>query len=167
MRDVRYLYYSELKIYAHQVAKRANDRLRRIEKAGLSEYSGAYIKRQGKRFSGFDKMTMPELRAAVFEMEKFMESKTSTISGMKSAKQTFEKRFDRVFTWDEYRLFWDMYENFKEDYYIISYVLGSDRVQQELSRVGQNGVTFEDVINKLYRMNDYLLQNGTLEGFND
>lgn len=165
MRDVRYLYYSELKIYAQQLAKRANDRLRRIEKAGLSEYSGAYIKRKGKRFSGFSKMTMPELRAAVFEMEKFMESKTSTISGMRSSKQIFEKRFDRAFTWNEYRLFWDMYENFKEDYYLISYNLGSTRVQQEMSEVGKNNITYEDVVKKLRAMNEYLLQNGTLDGF--
>lgn len=165
MRDVRYLYYSELKTYAQQLARRANDRLRRIEKAGLSEYSGAYIKRHGKRFSGFQKMTMPELRAAVFEMEKFMESKTSTISGMRAAKRTFEKRFDRVFTWDEYRLFWNMYENFKDDYYLISYNLGSTRVQQEMSEVGKNNVSYEDAVNKLHAMNEYLLKNGTLEGF--
>lgn len=165
MRDVRYLYYSELKIYAQQLAKRANDRLRRIEKAGLSEYSGAYIKRQGKRFSGFSKMTMPELRATVFEMEKFMESKTSTVSGMKSAKRTFEKRFDRVFTWDEYRLFWDMYENFKDDYYLVYYYLESNRVQKEMSKVGQNGITYEDVVKKLTAMNEYFLQKGTLDGF--
>lgn len=110
-----------------KLAKRANQRLRQIEKSGLSESSAAYraVERRvyDKQFGyqtsrqgniGFSRKLKNMARGALVKLKKeltaFLQTSTSTVTGYKSAQEraysTYVKKYGSTMSKSEYKRFW-------------------------------------------------------------
>lgn len=118
---------AELVEEVERLAKRANQRLRQIEKSGLAESSAAYraverrvydnqagyqTSRQGnigfsRKFKGMARGALVKLKK---ELSSFLGTTTSTVSGYKRAQErsyeTYKKRYGSTMSKAEYKRFW-------------------------------------------------------------
>lgn len=120
---------SELQEMLRVRTKRSNQRLCQLETSGKANQSNAYRyveKTQGKaRFSGKTKgMSKNQLASKVHELNEFLESKTSTVKGVKHAYQnsydTVVERYGKgVLSADDFRRIYESsnWESFKKNYY--------------------------------------------------
>lgn len=73
-----------------KLASASNKRIKRLEESGVYSPSVEYVKRHGGKFSVAGK-TKNQLLTEFLRLQEFMESKTSTISGVKKWKKTVKK----------------------------------------------------------------------------
>lgn len=126
--------YNELLQYNRIVSKRANTRLKALEKAGLDYY--AYDRAVGftqseygrTRFTTSKKLLSPDvLYQQILEVDRFLSSKSSTISGQRIIRDTRLKKFvDKGLQIDNERDFFNFLasDTFKE----LAQYLDSDQV---------------------------------------
>ena len=120
---------ADLKEEVERRAKRANQRLREIEKQGLEESSLAYRaieryvydKKAGYKttreghiaFSrSYKEMTREQLQQLYYETGRFLEATTSTVSGYKSALERSYAGYSKTksyakLSFEEYKRFWE------------------------------------------------------------
>lgn len=133
MTDFRYMYKTQLLDFVKKRADTANKRMYRLEKEGFQNYSFPYQKRGGQRFKApTSTASMEEIRMFAFEVEKFIEAKTTSVGGIrKSIKQTNE-RLGVDMSADEAKAFWEMYDMILNSNYGLLNELTSTRIQQEI-----------------------------------
>ena len=120
---------ADLKEEVERRAKRANQRLREIEKQGLEESSLAYRaieryvydKKAGYKTTGegniafsrsYKEMTREQLQQLYYETGRFLEATTSTVSGYKSALERSYAGYSKTksyakLSFEEYKRFWE------------------------------------------------------------
>ena len=129
------------------LASAANKRLKRIEQAGLEDYSSAYryIQRTGGKFSvkgkSKDELILEYKRAKGFLSPA---RKTSTLSGIKTSKeenkQKVEERLGVTFkNEDESKDFWKAYNKYADNHRAKVYNTGSDTIQKLIAQRVERG----------------------------
>lgn len=149
-----------------KLAKRANQRFVRLERStspvtGEAYHAGAYDIAQdylrttkgGTRFSesiNYAKDDVYRLKRDILELDTFLHSKTSTVSGNKQ----IEKKRIETFTSDEYGLdaqtvssksFYDFLQSEAYDY-VIKNSLTSEQIIDIYDTYRRNGATHEDIM---------------------
>ena len=151
---------ADLQDEVEKLAKRANQRLRQIEKSGLAESSAAYRaverrvydKKEGYQTSregniGFSRKFKEMTRSALSKLKKeltsFLETTTSTVRGYKGAQErayeTYKKRYGSTMTKKEYPRFWGS-ESVKS--------FGYKSVLRVMKSTGKNFSEIEKTMNK-------------------
>ena len=166
---------SELAKITSSLASAANKRLKRIEKAGLSENSPAYryVERSGGKFSVAGKSTN-ELILEFKRAKQFLsdETKTSTLKGtrdyVKQQEQIVHERLGEFKSKQEARNFWNAYNKYQNTHKADVYNLGSDEVQRAIkqrldSGKSLNASAITRQMNKLIEQ-QALLENELNEG---
>lgn len=152
---------SEIAKVVSKLASAANKRLKRIEQAGLKEYSSAYryIQSSGGKFSVKGK-SKEELILEYKRVKGYLspERRTSTVAGTRKAKEENEKkvaeRLGVVFkNKKESKDFWQAYNKYADSHRINVYNQGSDTIQRLIAqRVDQgkslNATSVTKMINK-------------------
>lgn len=158
----------QLAEYRRKLAKRANQRIVRIEQAGYNpaanatgNYAYKYLKRTGRnRFSErktpLDAKTLQgqynREYAEIANLERFLQSKTSTVGGIRevqySVKQTFQSRYGIDINNKAVN---DVLVN---HFKFLSHSVGSDVAVAILKAVGQSNATKDEVLNKLGKLSE-------------
>lgn len=94
----------ELNTLRRKLAKRANQRLRDIERAGMtdayvySEIMRAYLlpSERTRFFEGTRKLDIFTLRSELQELKWFLSAKTSTVGGIRKFERDTSKRFEKL-----------------------------------------------------------------------
>lgn len=137
----------ELAKAVSMLASVGNKRLKRIEQAGLEEYSSAYryIQRTGGKFSVKAK-SKEELILEYKRAKGFLSPvrKTSTVSGIKASKeeneQKVEERLGVIFkNEDEAKEFWKAYNKYADNHRANVYNKGSDVIQRLIAQRVERG----------------------------
>ena len=113
-----------------QLSSAANKRLARLEQAGVAELSPAYgnvLERGTSRFSIAGKNTN-QLRHEFANIRKFLQSKTSTVTGVKAWKRKVEKKLGTTFTFAEFA-------NFNEAMRELRKVVGRDVIAADSTNI--------------------------------
>ena len=145
-RKLKNLSRSELAKITSSLASAANKRLKRIEKAGLSESSPAYryIEKSGGKFSVADKNT-EELILEFKRAKRFLsdETKTSTLKGTKEyiekQAEIVQERLGEFESKEQANKFWKAYHKYSEAHKADAYNLGSDTVQHTIKQRVDSG----------------------------
>ena len=110
-----------LKILKAQIQKerqRANARIRYLEKTGKAQQSYIYREIEGKKFEGVRGKTPEQLKALQKQITGFLQTKTSTIGGMKEVEKAKEKYLkEKDFTFKskaEEKRFWDLFNKYSD-----------------------------------------------------
>lgn len=129
------------------LASAGNKRLKRIEQAGLEDYSSAYryIQRTGGKFSVRGK-SKEELILEYKRAKGFLSParKTSTVSGIKASKEEnelkVEERLGVTFkNEDEAKEFWKAYNKYADNHRANVYNKGSDVIQKLIAQRVERG----------------------------
>ncbi len=157
--------YEELKFAVGVLSKTANQRLRQIEKAGLTRASNAYRYIEGRAYdeepymdktkngemkfrTNYRDTTLNSLREQMGELQEFLfKSKTSTVSGVKNkylkgyetAKQNNPDLFGNM-TFDEFGDLWNTF-NMKQ----IIKMYGSDIAVKFINEAESQGLSQDDI----------------------
>ena len=123
------------------LASAGNKRLKRLEKAGLSEQSPAYryIEKSGGKFSVKGK-TKEELLLELKRAKKFLseETTTSTLRGtrefIKEQEKIVNERLGDFKSKNDEKEFWNAYKKYSEAHKADTYNLGSDKVQRTIKQ---------------------------------
>ena len=118
---------ADLRDEVEKLAKRANQRLRQLEKSGLSESSAVYRAVERRVYDGqagyqtschgnigfsrkFSKMTRGQMVKLKKELARFLQTRTSTVTGYKSTQEraysTYVKKYGSTMSKTEYNRFW-------------------------------------------------------------
>lgn len=144
-KDISALSTSELRELSQRLNSAANKRLRRIEQAGVQEFSPAYLGTRAYRgdFStkGLTKRT--ELKNEIQRATDFLSAKTSTVKGAKAYKITVEEMFtpegEEKISVDELskkqkNTIFRALDRLREDHAAAVYNIGSDVIIKELRK---------------------------------
>lgn len=158
----------QLVAYRRKLAKRANQRIVRIEQAGYNpaanatgNYAYKYLQRTGRnRFSErktpLDAKTLTGMYnreyAEIANLERFLQSKTSTVGGIRevqySVKQTFKQRYGIDVSNKAVN---DVLVN---HFKFLTHSIGSDVAVAVLKAVGASNATKDEVLNKLSKLSE-------------
>lgn len=140
----------EMKKEISRMRKLANQRLSRLEQAGVSGVSQSYqnlehFKGASPRFRG-DINTKQAARSAYLEVSRFLDNKTSTVRGTRKVWQQTENAFGRELTEQEVSNIWRVYNRWKDSNMGLFYMLGSERVQDLIGEVYRGESSVEEVL---------------------
>lgn len=149
-------------------AKRANQRLVRLEKAGVKQYAYSnameYLLDSGKRrfsesIGTIGKMTGFQRKTELSAIMEFLGAKTSTVSGFKSILKSNAKRLaDKGIDIDNE----DFFEFLKSDEYkSAKSKLGSEQVMENVDQALSQGISLDSIIE------DFRLYNSGAMTFQD
>ena len=137
-----------------QLAKRANQRLVRLERAGKTQYAykmaETYLKGMGrKRFAEtvnrINNLTRAQITGEINALIKFLTAKTSTLSGIKAVQNSAADRL-RAMGYNVSN--GDFFAFLKSDEYKAAVKkLPSDQIFDQLDEALYNGVTLDTIIN--------------------
>ena len=153
----------DLKRINKQLAKRANQALTRLEKAGYTRYSYSRAVSYNETVTGKSRFTTSEkyledvgdIVRNIRELKYFLDSKPSTVRGNREIDneiiETFELKGIRIpkESQDEFFDFLksDEWEILKKDY------VGSDQLVEDIARASNvEGANFENIINELSKI---------------
>lgn len=147
--DMSKLTTQDLKKAVAQLGAIANKRATRLSKSDVATSSAlvAFEKSGGK--VSVAKKTQSQLRREFARTQKFLNAKTSTITGAKRyQKETSERLGVKNWNQDQWKTYWNAYEQIvtNSDSQIALYRLGSDRLQQMLRDEILEGVSPETII---------------------
>ena len=138
------------------LTKRANQRLRQLEKSGVSQQSRAYryVKRlvfdkqinnivdvtkkgEPKFKTSFSNLSNRQLKQLLREVETFLQAKTSTVKNVKKAYENAYKTYSRLYndnlTFEEYS---NLFDESSLEWYSKTY--GSKELNKLVSEYGEN-----------------------------
>lgn len=141
-----------LRAVTSRLVSSANKRLKRIEKANLTEFNIPYKQTMegGGKFSVKGK-TRNEVLKEYARTKEFLEAKTSSVSGYKTYRQKVKSRLGQPERSDEVeRDFWNEYNyinehsrnNYKE-------ILGSDQMQRIVAKAKNEGKSHSQILRTL------------------
>lgn len=139
-----------LKAVTSRLVSSANKRLKRIEKANLTQLNIPYKKvmEEGK-FSVKGKNRNQVLQEYARAKE-YLESKTSSVSGYKSYRQKVKDRLGIPEMSDEEELdFWNMYNDINAHSKYNKDVLGSNQMQRIVAKMVDEGKSKKQILSKL------------------
>ena len=139
-----------LKSITSRLVSSANKRLKRIEKANLTELNVPYKKvMESGKFSVKGKNRNQVLQEYA-RVKEYLESKTSSLSGYKSYRQKVKDRLGVPEMSDEEELeFWDMYNYINEHSKYNKDVLGSNQMQRIVAKMVDEGKSKKQILSKL------------------
>ena len=132
--------------------KRANERLRRLEKAGLDVISPEYglVKAGGKRGQGRISGRKQSRGAMIRELMRaqgLLRSKTSTVKGARAFKKGVEDRLGHSLTNEQFKELFSKYDEFKNSHYAWFAQYGSERLQKLIaSEVKTGDISIDDLL---------------------
>lgn len=157
--------YEELKFAVGVLSKTANQRLRQIEKAGLTRASNAYRYIEGRAYdeepymdktkngemkfrTNYRDTTLNSLREQMGELQEFLfKSKTSTVSGVKNkylkGYETAKKNNPELFGKMSFDEFGDLWNTFNMKQIIKMY--GSDIAVKFINEAESQGLSQDDI----------------------
>jgi hypothetical protein len=144
------LTFAEQKKLLAKKVRLANQRISRLEKAGLADISIAYSnlldERAKPRFSSA-KTKKLDIYKEYERVEQFLATKTSQISGTKKLYARTEKAFGRSLTIDGVKSIWQTYNKWKDSNTGLFYILGSTQVQKMIGEVYTENTNFTELEN--------------------
>ena len=132
--------------------KRANERLRRLEKAGLDIVSPEYglVKAGGKRGQGRISARKQSRGAMIRELMRaqgILRAETSTVKGARKFKKGVEKRLKCSLTNEQFKELFSKYDEFKDKHYAWFAQYGSERLQKLIaSEVKTGDISIDDLL---------------------
>jgi len=167
---------SELRTATQKLADAANKRIKRAEAAGISDLSPAMkaIEKSGGRISTKGK-SMHGLQKEFQRAKKFLESKTSTITGYKQQQKEFTERISggegQSMTAEQTKKFWESYNKYMEGHPgEMSKRGGSTRVQERIYDMVMKGYdtgNINEILDKMYRQEYLKEQQLEAENYNE
>ena len=147
--DVAKMNTKQLKAITQKLNKVANERIKNIKVKNVSSKAVEYINKNGGAFSTKGK-NLNELRAEFKRVRGFLNSKTSTLRGIKQVKKTFEHLIGGSLTKEQEGKLWETYNKLNElnPHFMSQY--GSKQALQMLhSEITQNeDISVDELIKK-------------------
>ena len=148
---------AELKILVRDASAIANERIRRLEKSGMAEFSRAYrsnVREKHQRFGVKGKTTRDDLKNEFKAIRSFLEMKTSTSAKTRAVRTAVNKRFGFKFkTLQEQRDFWNAYRQLEEEGKVEGLSNGSPQIISKLYEVRESPEATENLIFAINRAN--------------
>lgn len=146
---------SELKQGIKALARTANQRIYRLRESGVYSPALRNVNNNGK-FGVMGKKTDYELRSEFLRVQRFLSSKTSTVTGARKYNVEIYERLGmnpNQYTQEDLQNFWDVYNEIKDNEGSNAfYTLGSERLQELIVEYRDAGKSYDDIMQNI---NDY------------
>lgn len=132
---------SDLSAIASRLVSASNKRIRRLEKTPYGEYAPSMriVRQRGEKFSVKGK-DVNQLRNEIKQMRKFLNMKTSTVSGWKKVQKNMGERLGGEMTIEQTNKFWEVYHKLEsQEGGLMSIIGDSDRIQKLLHQEVSSG----------------------------
>lgn len=132
--------------------KRANERLRRLEKAGLDVVSVEYglVRAGGRRGQGKISGRKQSRSAMIRELMRaqgILRAETSTVRGARQFKKGVEERLGVTLSNEQFRELFSQYDEFKNTNYAWFAQYGSERLQRLIaSEIKTGDISIDDLL---------------------
>ena len=161
------LNYTELRQTVNRLASTANKRLATFEKRGVSSPAVWRVQQSGGRFGPRGK-DINALRAEYARVRSFIESKTSTIKGIKKVETETIKKLKAKgieVTRDKVAELWEAYERIKErNPSVVARTLKYNTLQDVAELLNDN-LSLDDIVEKLTNDMEAIYERGANDGF--
>lgn len=148
---------SELLSALKDVNRATSRRTRALRKNRLTKYSPAYrsFNESGGAINTSPEQTINQMRREFFRGQKFLKSKTSTVTGTKRYVIRMQNITGQKGIKNNSE-FWDIYYKFAQLYPALYEALGSERVTQIVRRVMAQGGGLQEVIDEAFRVYNHM-----------
>lgn len=152
MAELMNMQYQQLRIFAKQLFKAANQRYSRLEKANLSFTPALDAVNDGggtfyiSRFPAKNPEFLNQLRAEVFRSKRFIEMKTSTVSEAKKYDARMKETLGGEVTRESGAKVWELFRKAEQENFAGIQMYGSDNVAQIIYK-SMNDMSDGEVLN--------------------
>lgn len=161
------LNYTELRQTVNRLASTANKRLATFEKRGVSSPAVWRVQQSGGRFGTRGK-DVNALRAEYARVRSFIESKTSTIKGIKKVETETIKKLKAKgieVTRDKVAELWKAYERIKERNPSVMARTLKYNTLQDVAELLNDNLSLDDIVEKLTNDMTEIYERGANDGF--
>ena len=161
------LNYTQLRQTVNRLASTANKRLNTFEKRGTSSPAVWRVEQSGGRFGTRGK-DINALRAEYARVRSFIESKTSTIKGIKKVEMETIKKLKAKgieVTRDKVAKMWRAYERIKERNPSVMARTLKYNTLQDVAELLNDNLSLDDIVEKLTNDMTEIYERGVNDGF--